>query len=160
MRHAMDWLLARTKRLFSPAVAPAKGAKDAFDQAVEAYANNDFDLAVRRFTEAIRLKPEFVAAYCNRGAAYESKGDHDKAIADLTEAIRFKPNDALAFHAFYNRGIAYAGQTRARQYRLRTAPLPFASNRTTLRSIVSVESPTRERVSMTKRSRTAPRPSA
>jgi len=45
-----------------------------------------------------------VAAYRNRGVAYNRKGEYDRAIADLDEAIPLDPKFALAYN---NRGVAY-----------------------------------------------------
>ena len=50
---------------------------------------------------AIRLKPDYVAAYLNRGVAKAALGQHNDAIADYDEAIRLKP-DYVA--AYVNRG--------------------------------------------------------
>jgi len=65
---------------------------------------HDNDGAIAAFTEVIRLDPQSVDAYCNRGCAYGQKGDWDKAIADYTEAIRLGPKNALAT---FGRGTAY-----------------------------------------------------
>ena len=53
---------------------------------------------------AIRLKPDFVFAFNNRGNAYYAKGQFDRAIKDYDEAIRLKPDLA---EAFSNRGNVY-----------------------------------------------------
>lgn len=49
----------------------------------------------------IRLKPDYVAAYLNRGFAKAALGQHNDAIADYDEAIRLRP-DYVA--AYVNRG--------------------------------------------------------
>ena len=64
-----------------------------------------YDKAVRHYTEAIELNPEYAAAYNNRGAAYADKGEMDKAIQDYNTAIELNPEDAAAYN---NRGAAYA----------------------------------------------------
>jgi tetratricopeptide (TPR) repeat protein len=69
--------------------------------AVEA---NNFDEAIRCFSEAIRLKPDDAISFGNRGIARGKKGDLDDAIKDFEEAIRLKPDSA---EAFFNRGVAY-----------------------------------------------------
>src|ERR1017187_7906046 len=51
------------------------------DRGRDAYGTRGYDLAIAEFSEAIRLKPDLVEAYNNRGLSYDSKGDHDKAIA-------------------------------------------------------------------------------
>ncbi len=62
------------------------------------------DKAIADFSEAIRLKPDFVFAFNNRGNAYYYKGQFDRAIADFSEAIRLKPDLS---EAFGNRGNVY-----------------------------------------------------
>jgi tetratricopeptide (TPR) repeat protein len=67
------------------------------------YNATDPDEKIRCYSEAIRLKPDFGDAFCNRGNARQAKGDLDGAIADYDEAIRLKPDDG---DGFCNRGIA------------------------------------------------------
>jgi len=57
------------------------------------------DEAIADYTEALRLNPNFVDAYVNRGLAWSSEGEDDKAIADLTQAIRLSPTSAYAYCA-------------------------------------------------------------
>ncbi len=42
--------------------------------------DDDWDTAIACFTEAIRLDPNYVGAYEDRGWAYVNKGEDDKAI--------------------------------------------------------------------------------
>ena len=48
--------------------------------------------AIAYYTQAIELKPDFLQAYSNRGAAYAEKGEFDKALKDFTKAIQLKPD--------------------------------------------------------------------
>ncbi|MBU4372718.1 MAG: tetratricopeptide repeat protein [Proteobacteria bacterium] len=66
--------------------------------------------AIEYLSEAIRLKPDFMEAYNNRGTAYGKLGQYQRAIQDCDTAIRLNPDDA---YAYYNRGIAYG---KLRQY--------------------------------------------
>lgn len=50
-----------------------------------------FDLAVRDFTEAIRLRPEYDAAYYNRGLTYVKMARYEEGIQDFTTIIGFEP---------------------------------------------------------------------
>jgi tetratricopeptide (TPR) repeat protein len=60
--------------------------------------------AIEYLTNAIRLKPDLVQAYNNRGMAYRSLGRYKDALKDYSEAIRLKPDLAQAYN---NRGIVY-----------------------------------------------------
>ncbi len=60
--------------------------------------------AIAEYDEAIRLDPQHVDAFNDRGVAYNDLGRFQRAIQDYDEAIRLNPEIALA-HA--NRAIAY-----------------------------------------------------
>ena len=64
----------------------------------------EYDLAIKDFTKAIDLKPEYAIAYNNRGAVYRNKGEYDQAIEDCSKAIQLKPDYA---EPYSNRGAAY-----------------------------------------------------
>jgi tetratricopeptide (TPR) repeat protein len=68
------------------------------------FTNNNHDLAIAAYTQAIRLNPNYAQPYANRGVLYRDKGDNDRAIADLTQAIRLNPNNA---NYYYFRATAY-----------------------------------------------------
>lgn len=75
------------------------------------------DAAGREYTEhvlaectaAIRLRPDFIVAYCRRGDCYQEHGDYDKALADYTAVIRMTEGDERA-QAYCDRGAAYRDQ--------------------------------------------------
>ena len=63
-----------------------------------------YEKAVRHYTEALKLKPDFTDAYNNRGNIYNKKGDFDTAIQDYDRAISLNTKYADAYN---NRGAAY-----------------------------------------------------
>ncbi len=65
----------------------------------------DYSKAIEHYSNAIKLNPQMVSAYNNRGAAYSDTGAYDCAIEDLSKAIELNPNDAKAYT---NRGAAYS----------------------------------------------------
>jgi tetratricopeptide (TPR) repeat protein len=69
----------------------------------------DYEGAIAAYNEAIGLNPNEVAAFINRGNAWQSKGDNDRAIEDYTQALRLDPKNAIAFR---NRGIAFQDKRR------------------------------------------------
>jgi Flp pilus assembly protein TadD len=69
------------------------------------------------YSEAVRIKPDFLEAYNNLGIALASQGRIDEAITQYTDALRIKPD---FLEARLNLGIALARQGRVdeaiRQY--------------------------------------------
>jgi tetratricopeptide (TPR) repeat protein len=64
-----------------------------------AYANKkDYDQAIAKYNEAIRLDPKLAQFYYNRGVAYFHKQEYDKAVNDFSEAIRLDPKDINAYN--------------------------------------------------------------
>lgn len=51
------------------------------------FQTDDYDGAIADYDQAIKLDPQFAAAYYNRGLAHEDKGSRNLAIADLKRAI-------------------------------------------------------------------------
>jgi len=65
------------------------------------------DNEIQAYKEALRIKPDMVAALANLGNAYFAKADYDKAIEQYKKAVHLQPNDA-AIH--YNLGAAYSNK--------------------------------------------------
>jgi len=63
--------------------------------------------AIYHYNEAIRIYPDFVDAYTNRGIAYANLGQHQRAIEDFSKVIYLQPNSAVAYQ---NRGIIFIVQ--------------------------------------------------
>ncbi len=55
---------------------------------------NSLDEAIRCYTEAIRLRVDFAAAYYNRGVARRIKGDLKGATQDYNQAVQLDPDYA------------------------------------------------------------------
>ena len=66
----------------------------------------NYQQAIKDFTKAIELNPQYAMAYYNRGLTYgRNLGNYQQAIKDYTKAIQLNPQDAMAY---YKRGLAYA----------------------------------------------------
>lgn len=61
---------------------------------------DDWEAAVRHWTEAVRLDPRSPAAHNNLAVAYEKRGDWEAASAAYEEAVRLAPDD-LAIRTNY-----------------------------------------------------------
>src|SRR4030095_14545891 len=51
------------------------------------------DEAIRDYTDAIKLAPDFAYHYDNRGKVHFEKHSYEQAVADYTEAIRKDPKN-------------------------------------------------------------------
>jgi tetratricopeptide (TPR) repeat protein len=90
-------------------------AEEYFKRGESFFEKNDYDTAIAEFSDAIRLKPDYAAAYARRGNVYRLRGmkdyggydkeDWDRAIADCTQAIRLDPKYAPAY--IYRGNIYY-----------------------------------------------------
>jgi tetratricopeptide (TPR) repeat protein len=70
-------------------------------EGTDAYKAHDYDLAISKFTESIKLDPKNNSAFNNRGLTYRDKNDYDAAIADFNSALGIKAD----WFVYYNRGI-------------------------------------------------------
>ena len=58
---------------------------------------NDYTVAIRYLTEALKESPKPVKAYLFRGQAYDRVGLPMKALQDLNRYIELRPNDLEGF---------------------------------------------------------------
>jgi tetratricopeptide (TPR) repeat protein len=91
-----------------------------------------YDLALKDYNEALRIKPGFAQAYYNRGVLYEQKKDDIAALRDYSSAIKIQPGFA---EAYYNRGVVEYRQQKkedgCNDFR-KSAELGYAKARETL----------------------------
>ncbi|MDR1363591.1 MAG: tetratricopeptide repeat protein [Spirochaetaceae bacterium] len=88
-----------------PQASPQKTVDAYMEQGIMFASRDEFEPAIRNFTEALKLDPNYAGAYCNRGVAYAATGDYPRAIADLNQAIKLDPNYT---NVYYYRGVSYA----------------------------------------------------
>lgn len=72
----------------------------------------EYEKAISHFDETIRLNPNVISAYVNRGIAKAQLGEHEKAITDYSAALEFDPRNA---GVFYNRGYSYRSLARTEE---------------------------------------------
>jgi tetratricopeptide (TPR) repeat protein len=60
------------------------------------FAQEQYDLAIRQYKEAIRNKPDYVTALNNLGHAYERKKLNSQALEMYEQALKLAPNNAIA----------------------------------------------------------------
>ncbi|MFB2922242.1 tetratricopeptide repeat protein [Aerosakkonema funiforme] len=67
----------------------------------ERYQDKDYQQALKDYTQAISLAPDYAIAYLKRGNVQYQLEKYQEAVADYTQAIRINPNLP---EAHYNRG--------------------------------------------------------
>jgi len=72
------------------------GAVDYYNRGDALYHEGKQEQAIAAFREAIRIRPNYVAAHAILGAALKDQGKLEEAIAEFREAIRIQPDFAVA----------------------------------------------------------------
>ena len=99
-------LATGTEQMAASAAPPVRQEELTAQQWFERGSNaTDPDEKIRNYSEAIRLKPDYVSAFFFRGIARKANDDLDGSIADFSEAIRLEPDfgDAFLLRGFARR---------------------------------------------------------
>lgn len=99
MKRTLSWALATAVLYALAACAPPVSLRT-LKAGVAAALADDWDEAVRHWTEAVRLDPRSAAAHNNLAVAYEKRGNWEAARAAYEEAVRLAPDD-LAIRTNY-----------------------------------------------------------
>jgi tetratricopeptide (TPR) repeat protein len=62
------------------------------------FAQEQYDIAIRQYKEALKLYPEYVIALNNLGNVYEKKQMIVKAVEMYQEALKYDPDNSTAQH--------------------------------------------------------------
>ncbi|MEZ4887666.1 MAG: caspase family protein [Chitinophagales bacterium] len=91
--------------LFILLMGLSANAQNIYQQGLDAYNNEKYDLAIELLTKVIDANEESVdLAYNFRGEAYQIIGDNEKAFSDYDKAIEVNPDYAMPYQ---NRGMLY-----------------------------------------------------
>jgi len=75
-----------------------KSAVEYNNDGVQKDNSEDYEGAIRDYTKAIELKPDYAKAYFNRGLTKGKMKDYESAITDHTKAIELKPDFPDPYH--------------------------------------------------------------
>ncbi|HSA95749.1 MAG TPA: tetratricopeptide repeat protein [Acidobacteriota bacterium] len=92
MKRPIGWALASAVVAFSLACARPLALR-ALRAGVEAAQAEDWEAAVRHWTEAVRARPDSVPAHNNLAVAHEKQGDWEAARREYEEALRLDPDN-------------------------------------------------------------------
>lgn len=86
-----------------------KNASAYFDRGLKNYDIKNYEGAIRNYTEAIKLKPDYSVAYFNLGLAYYYSRKDEEAVEAFTQAINTNHDWGTVglADAYLQRGIAY-----------------------------------------------------
>ncbi len=100
-------LLALLLALALAACGGPSGAEEYNHIGVQHFEEGRLNKAITAYSEAIRLNPEYTAAYYNRGQAYFAVGRPGRAIENHTRAIDLSLNDPQQPLAYAGRAMAF-----------------------------------------------------
>lgn len=83
--------------------AALTSAQDYYTEGEGKFINQDYEGAIKDYSQAIELNPDHVEAYYNRGLAKHFLEDYEGAIADYDKALTLNPDYTKAY---YDRGNA------------------------------------------------------
>ncbi|MEO1376533.1 MAG: tetratricopeptide repeat protein [Cyanobacteria bacterium J06635_10] len=78
-------------------------ARQLYQQGIANYEKAEYKEAIKLFSQAININPEYSSAYNSRGDAHYRLGNYEKSQQDSSAAIRHNPNDA---NAYYDRAFS------------------------------------------------------
>ena len=99
MKRSIPWAIA-TIALVGLSACARPLAVRALKAGVAAALADDWDAAVRHWTDTVRMSPASAAAHNNLAIAHEKRGDWEAARAEYEEAVRLDP-DNLAVRTNY-----------------------------------------------------------
>jgi len=97
----------RTPARFAATLTPSSSARIAYSESKALSSAGEYEKAIEKLNEAIRLDSLYAAAYSSRGFAYLHTGQNQQAIQDYDEAIRLAPERVDLYNDYFNRGFVY-----------------------------------------------------
>jgi tetratricopeptide (TPR) repeat protein len=70
--------------------------EELYDEAIDAFADDDYDRAIELYGKALEKDPKYVDALHGMIMCYQAKGDIDQAIELTKKHIEQEPDDILA----------------------------------------------------------------
>ncbi len=87
---AASWIIYTSRNINS--------ARQIYQQGIAHYHKGKYEQAIKLFSQAIKINPEYSSAYNSRGDAYYRLRDYKKSQEDSSAAISHNPKDANAYY--------------------------------------------------------------
>ena len=84
-------------------------ARALYQEALDAFARQDYDGAVERYQRLIEVDPKLALAYQGLAEVYSRKGQLDSAVETIQKAIEIEPTESL-FHTSLSRFLQGQGK--------------------------------------------------
>ena len=79
-------------------------ANQKYEEGLKLYYEGNFNGAIKLYSEALEINPNYFEAYTNRGNAYGKLRQYEPALQDFNKSIGINPNYEWAY---CNRGVVY-----------------------------------------------------
>lgn len=89
-------LLIQPDLVYSPETVP-DSATAYYEKGTEKFYSKDYKGAIKDYSRAIEINPNYIAAYTNRGISKAESGDYKGAIMDYNKVISLDPDDAFVY---------------------------------------------------------------
>jgi len=91
-----EYLMAKYKML-AEAITTPKTANEFFLKGYVAEINKQQDAAIKYYSQAVQLKPDFAQAYKNMGDIFKNRKNYGEAATNYKKAIEYNHNYALTY---------------------------------------------------------------
>jgi len=90
-------LLAVPVSHWAKRLVPPQSLEQHMQKGLAFHKQQQYDAAVREFTEAIRVRPEMTDAYLYRGIALYAAGQLEASITDFNKVLELRPESATVY---------------------------------------------------------------
>lgn len=87
----------KNQKVINPPAQNYLNETQLFNEALAAFARNDYNTAINFYSQVIEINPVNVNAYINRGNCYRNLKNYNQAISEYSNAIKLQPKNSAAY---------------------------------------------------------------